>query len=47
MIGRPVDDPLTGLPGSGVGREDDDGGTGFIGPFVGAGAFVFKACTLA
>jgi hypothetical protein len=46
MIGRPVDDPLTGLPGSGVGLEDD-GGKGFVGSVRSAGAFVFKARMLA
>jgi hypothetical protein len=42
MIGRPVDDPLTGLPGSGVGGEDD-AGMGFVGSVRAADAFVFKA----
>jgi hypothetical protein len=43
MIGRPVDDPLTGLPGSGVGGGDDDAGMGFVGSVRAADAFVFKA----
>ena len=42
MIGRPVDDPLTGRPGSGVGLEDD-GGTGFVGSVRGGRRFRFQS----
>src|ERR1700722_5925750 len=42
MTGRPVDDPLTGLPGRGVGLEGD-GGTGLAGSVRGGRCFRFQS----